>query len=452
MHKKRTAVVRVLVGLGAIAVLGLLVASLDFRRDLHSVNASLLSGSPEGNYHAIAERLSQRVAAGRGKLANVVTAGSVDNLNRLAAAARDCQVQFALIQDGQDWPAKAPLELVGRLPRPESVLFLGRGADALTELSTLAGKRIGTGPSGSGTERIARQLFSARELAELGTRLETHTLAEQLDLAAKGELDLAMFVIDQDAPLVTRAVSELGLQVAGFARAEVLAGRVPHLSLGRIPAGYYDAVRVLPPSEKPVLQVATLVVGNDCSGRSETIGLLKALSAELPSFIRANREATNATGLELTAASKSFFDNEGPEIFDEWAPWLVNIMPPGKWVYLVTALSLLFNAMGFGHRFQLWRIDVNRVRLENELTKRFGATVTLGDIARLEPDASHRTPELLDGVRAVIRELEALAARSRRQSLSILVPMGQEMSYRYQESLIHETLAVLRAFVRRAER
>jgi hypothetical protein len=28
----------------------------------------------------------------------------------------------------------------------------------------------------------------------------------------------------------------------------------------------------------------------------------------------------------------------------------------------------------------------------------------------------------------------------------VLVPMGGEMVYRYQEALIHETLAVLRAF------
>ncbi|MBI2894598.1 MAG: hypothetical protein HYY06_13680 [Deltaproteobacteria bacterium] len=126
-------------------------------------------------------------------------------------------------------------------------------------------------------------------------------------------------------------------------------------------------------------------------------------------------------------------------------------MPPGKWVYLVTALSLLFNAMGFGHRFQLWRIDANRVRLEGELTKKFGATTTLGDIARLEPEPAHGSAELLGSLREIVGRLEALAARCRKQSLSVLVPMGQEMSYRYQETLIHETLAVLRAFVERVD-
>ena len=42
-----------------------------------------------------------------------------------------------------------------------------------------------------------------------------------------------------------------------------------------------------------------------------------------------------------------------------------------------------------------------------------------------------------------------LAAKSRKQSLSPLVPMGQEMGYRYQESLINDHLSVLRAFLDR---
>src|SRR5678816_133091 len=97
---------------------------------------------------------------------------------------------------------------------------------------------------------------------------------------------------------------------------------------------------------------------------------------------------------------------------------------------LITAVSLLFNVMGFGHRFQLWRIDVNRVKLENELFKRFGEHFTLGDIARLDPGPEHKTPELIGAIDTVINDLEALSRKSRKQSLSVLVPMGQEMVYR----------------------
>jgi hypothetical protein len=80
----------------------------------------------------------------------------------------------------------------------------------------------------------------------------------------------------------------------------------------------------------------------------------------------------------------------------------------------------------------------------------FPPQTTLGDIQRTQPDATLTKPEALAAIDDVVRELEQLAARSRRYSLSMLVPMGQEMAYRYQEGVIYETLTVLRDFRRRA--
>jgi hypothetical protein len=92
------------------------------------------------------------------------------------------------------------------------------------------------------------------------------------------------------------------------------------------------------------------------------------------------------------------------------------------------------------------------VRLEGELGKHFPPATTLGDIQRTSPDAvsPEAKAETLVVMDRVIRELEQLAARSRRYSLSVLVPMGQEMAYRYQEGIIYETLTVLRDFRKRS--
>ena len=75
---------------------------------------------------------------------------------------------------------------------------------------------------------------------------------------------------------------------------------------------------------------------------------------------------------------------------------------------------------------------------------------TLGDIKLRTPSDALRGPAATSRLDALVASFEALADRSRRQSLSMLVPMGQEMAYRYQEGVIHETLAVLRDFRRRA--
>jgi hypothetical protein len=166
---------------------------------------------------------------------------------------------------------------------------------------------------------------------------------------------------------------------------------------------------------------------------------------------RHNQETPNTTGLELSPAAKAYFA-AGPELLDDYFPRISDVMPTSNWVHLIMAVSILFNVMGVANRFVLWRIDAARVRAEQEISHSFGAGITLGDIERLAPAGDLLREALGAEVDRVITELDSLAQRSRRLSLSVLVPMGGEMAYRYQEDLIHETLAVLRAFRERWKR
>jgi len=206
---------------------------------------------------------------------------------------------------------------------------------------------------------------------------------------------------------------------------------------------------VLPPMDKRVLRVDTLVVGNGCASRSATLDLLSLLARQFPDFVQHNQETANKTELELAPAARDFFEHGGPELAEKYVPWLVDVMPPANWAYFVMGASLLFNAMGLGHRFRLWRLDVARVKLESEIARLFGTTTTLGDIARAQPGDPAFPEQRRAEVGMVIQQLELLAELCRRQSLSMLVPMGQEMTYRYQETLITEALAALRGFVAR---
>jgi hypothetical protein len=48
-----------------------------------------------------------------------------------------------------------------------------------------------------------------------------------------------------------------------------------------------------------------------------------------------------------------------------------------------------------------------------------------------------------------MRRLSALSEKSRKQALSVLVPMGEEMAYRFQETLMAELLRALRHYKER---
>ena len=427
-----------------LALVGVAVALYDRTPTLSYVRLRFLSGDERGNYFAIVHRLAAETARRRGRIQNISTAGSVENITRLVAGRANCDVQFALVQDGMMWPEGSQLELIGRLGTPESLVVLGRDADRIRTLADLRGKRIGIGPVGSGTERVARQILAP--LAALNLEVSTQSMNDQLAKLQSGELDLGAMVIDENATQLIEAVNERGLQILDIAGAEVLAHRLPFARAGVIRAGNFDPIRQLPPEDKRVIQIDTLVVGNGCASWSATQGLITALSSQFPDFVRVNRERGNRTGLPFAPAARAYFDNDGPDIVGVHAPWIVDLMPTARWIQLIFGFSLLFNAMAFAHRFRLWRIDAKRVELESEIPQLFAPGVTVGEIGTFTPDDRHRSPETRARLDAIIGQLVELLDRCRRHSLSVLVPMGQEMNYRYQEALIADLLRSLRTF------
>ncbi|MDH5287680.1 MAG: hypothetical protein OEX23_13735 [Betaproteobacteria bacterium] len=420
------------------------VAWLDPRPSLRHVRATMLSGSPTGNYFATVDRLADEVSRRKGRLANVATAGSVENIRRLSEARTKCDAHFALMQDGIDWPDKHGLELIGRLPRDESLVILGRNADRIASIGDLKGLRLGVGPEGSGTEHLMRRVLAP--LAALDFRVSSQPIDRQLDMLEKGELDLGAMVIDADAKLLADAVRNRNLQILDLPDVASLARRLPFARVGRIEAGQIDYVRRLPAQAKQVLTVQTLIVGNGCASHSATQGMMSAVSELFPTFVRHNRGEPNLTGLPLDTVAKSFFDEEGPDLVGQHAPWVVDILPTATWVKLALVISVLFSGMAVLHRFRLWRIDANRVRVERDIPALFGEGTTVGDIEAMDAAERHRNPDARAKLDAVIARLVELSERCRKQSLSVLVPMGEEMAYRYQETLIADTLHALRAY------
>jgi len=430
--------------LAGLALLGLLVALIEPTPSLRHVRVGFLSGNERGNYYAVVDKLAAEVQRQKGQIRNLPSAGSVENLARLAAAKTTCDVHFALVQDGIDWPEGGKIEFIGRMVRPETLFFLGPAADKLTKPEDLRGARIGIGPVGSGTAQLVRHLIVP--FAELDLKISTPTTDEALAQLSRGELDLAAMVIDEDARLINEAVQNRKLQILSIPATETLARRFPFTRAGRIEAGHYDVVHQLPPVAKDVLRVDTLIVGNGCASRSVTQGLITAIAGVYPNFVRHNRDTQNLTGLPMASAARSYYDNDGPDLLGVYAPWAVDIMLTSNWLQFFFAISVLFNAMGLMHRFRLWRIDAARMNIENELPKVFGPGVTVGDIEAMLPTDAQRTPEARALLDTTMERLGALSERSRRQSMSMLVPMGQEMAYRHQEALMADLLHALRSF------
>src|SRR5215470_1652803 len=443
---------RLLLLLASAALVAAIAANFGIARDYGYLRASVLTGADGGYYHTLATRLADRAKRGHGTLSVISTAGSIENVSRLTGGEKRCTEMFALIQDGTPVSADAKLELLGRLPEPESLLLLARPGNAFHTFKALRGASIGVGPQGSGTAYLMHQLFQDSDLRQLDVRLSNHELPEQTRLVAEGKLDLAAVVMQEDAEFLHNVIRQDGLDIVSPADLQGLVARYPWLSLGRIPTGRYDLVRPIPAADKQVARLNTLVVANPCARRADRIALLMLLGAELPGFVRANPPAStsSATVVPLTRESQQFFNSGEPNLADRYFPWLVNLLSPAYWVYLVMAVTILFNAMTLFSRFCLWRIDAAREKLETALKVLVNPRLTHAQIRAVPADRVMGAPEQRAAAQSILDRLLELRARCQRQASSIVTPLGDEMYYRYQQFLIDEATNTLAALLQSA--
>jgi TRAP-type uncharacterized transport system substrate-binding protein len=438
--------------LAAAALIAGIAADFGIARDYGYLRTSILSGTPDGYYHALASRLADRAKRGHGTLTVVPTAGSIENVRRLTDSRTHCGAMFGLIQDGTPVSADAGIELIGQLPERESLILLARSDNAFRSFADLRGASIGIGPEGSGTAYLMRQLFAGSDLQQLAVRFSYHDLSEQAALVAQGKLDLAAIVMEEDAKLLHDVMREHDLDIVAPADLQGLIARYPWLSLGTIAAGRFDLVRPTPAADKQVMRLATLVVAGPCAKRADQVAMLVLLSAQLPGFARSNPPAATspATFVPLAAAARQFFVRGEPSLADQYFPWLVNLLSPAYWIYLVMAVTVLFNGMAGFSRFRLWRIDAAREKLETALKEFAAAGLTHAQIREAGAVRPIDAPEQRTAAQALLQRLMELRARCRRYTGSFVTPMGDEMYYRYQQSLIDEAINTLGALLQRA--
>jgi TRAP-type uncharacterized transport system substrate-binding protein len=436
----------------AAALIAGVAAEFGIARDYGYLRASILSGTPGGYYHALATRLADRARRGHGTLTVLSTAGSIENVRRLTGSRGHCGQTFGLIQDGTPVSAQTGLELLGQLHERESLILLARSGNSFRSFADLRGASVGIGPEGSGTAYLMRQLFADSDLRQLGVRFSYHELSEQAALVAQGKLDLAAFVMEEDAKVLHDIMREHDLDIVAPTDLQGLIARYPWLSLGTIAAGRYDLVRPTPAADIQTARLATLVVAGPCAKRADEVAMLVLLSAELPGFVRSNPPSATSpsTLVPLAAAARQFFVRGEPSLADEYFPWLVNMLSPAYWIYLVMAVTVLFNGMAAFSRFRLWRIDAAREKLETALKEFANAGPTHAQIR--EATAAHpiAAPERRAAAQSILQRLMDLRARCRRYTSSYATPMGDEMYYRYQQSLIDEAINTLSSLLRHA--
>lgn len=157
--------------------------------------AVIASGGTQGVYFAYAGTLAERLEEAAPELDVEVasTAGSVDNLRRLAAgnaafAFTAADVAADAVNGAAPFGRRLPLTAVSRVYDDYMHLVVAASSPIRT-MSDLAGRTVSIGPPGSGTAVIVERLFSVAGLEPRSVHAVQLGINESVDALRKGQVD-----------------------------------------------------------------------------------------------------------------------------------------------------------------------------------------------------------------------------------------------------------------------
>lgn len=220
------------------------------------------TGGTTGAYYAFGQRYASIIARSGIKVDVRSSAGSVENVRRLADPASN--VSVALLQGGiTDARTSANLMSLGRLFL-EPVWLFYRGDETIDRLSQLSGRRIAIGPEGSGTRALAESVFKPSGLVAAGTTLSPLTGQAAVDAMGAGQLDAVVLVMAPEAPLVQALLRDDRFKLMSFAQADAYTRMFPYLERVVLPQGVVDLVANRPARDVVMLAATTtLIARND---------------------------------------------------------------------------------------------------------------------------------------------------------------------------------------------
>jgi uncharacterized protein len=225
----------------------------------------IASGSQNGAYYRFARKYAEELKKDGISVEVRETAGSVENLRLLTQDGSG--VGLAIVQSGVATASEIEkLCALGSLYHEPLWVFY-RSEAPIERLSQLAGKRLGVGPKGSGTNAIALKLLALNGLLGLeSARENSHAVMVEEDVASaakalmKGELDATFFVAAFEADYVQALLHDPHVRLLSFLQHEAYHRRLRFLASVTFPAGMANLGQNLPAQDVALLAPTAMLV------------------------------------------------------------------------------------------------------------------------------------------------------------------------------------------------
>jgi len=358
------------------------------------------SGAEGGAYDAYARRYRNLLARDGVTLELRPSAGSMENLRRLADP--DSGVEVAFVQTGVSLPEGNPgLASLGSIYYEPLWIFY-RGRTDIDTLNLLRGRRIAIGPDGSGTRTLALQLMRAVGADASNTTFEPLTGSAAATALVRAQIDAAFFVGTPDQAVVHELIKADGVRLMSLANAEAFTRRFPFLTALTLPRGVLDLAAQLPARDVTLLAATASIVVREDLHPALAFLLLNA-ATEIHSgagVLQKQREfpSVRETEIPLSSEARRYFESGTPFLRRYLPFWLANLIER-MLVLLVPLFAVLVPAFKILPGLFQWRV-------KSRVFRWYGEIKFLEAELMRNPDAA-RAPAMLQRLEAIERGVDS---------------------------------------------
>ena len=216
----------------------------------------LATGAPTGAAHRAGERYRIALEKRGIKVELRKTSGSVENRAKLLDDSSDIVAAFVQTGIAREGDSEWLSTIAGVYPEPLWVFY--RSSKPYLQASELKGKKIAIGSRGSGTRRLALDVFAAYGVdleAEPHVDFSGREAAAQLlkGGGGSGELEAMVMVTGEESELVQTLLREPAIRLLEFPQSAALSRRFPQLRTVVLSPGIIDLARNIPPRDVPLI-------------------------------------------------------------------------------------------------------------------------------------------------------------------------------------------------------
>jgi TRAP transporter TAXI family solute receptor len=370
-------------GPGALLIITSFLVAFQFVQPAPPRHIVIATGQPEGTYFHYGQKYQQILARDGISLEVRRTAGAVENLRLLQAG----EVDIAFLQGG-----------MGTLAQGDSLISLGSlyyepvwifyRADLLAErLVDLKGLKIDIGAEGSGTQVMAKQVLDRMGVTPADVMISSFKGDQAADMLEAAQLDLVFMIDGYEAPVVQRLLRSDRVRVWSARRAEAFYRHYRHMTIVKLPEGFVDFAKNIPPQDVTLLATTTqLVALSDLHPALIDVLLLAAQEIHSAGGVFENPgefPAPKQLDFKVSKETRRFYKS-GPTFLRRYMPfWLATFVDRMK-IMLIPLVALLFPFVKVMPSLYRWRVRSKIYRWYREVEELDPAMQKDGTLPRLE--------------------------------------------------------------------